>query len=174
MRSIEHANFIDEDTFDLVMEKDAWLSVQALVFVNTPAGMNEAQVARFKEALAGLDDMFKIAKQKGYDKIAFGTDVIGDPALMARQNEEFSLRTRWFEPAEILRQATSGNAQLLAMSGPRNPYPGKLGVIEEGALADILLVDGNPLENIDLLADPQENIDLIMKDGEVLKSTLQE
>jgi len=95
--------------------------------------MDEAQVARFKQALEGLDNMFKLIKAKDYKKVAFGTDVIGDPALMARQNEEFELRTRWFKPAEILRQATSGNAQLLELSGPRNPYPGKLGVIEKGA-----------------------------------------
>ena len=53
--------------------------------------------------------------------------------------------------------ATSTNAELLAMSGPRNPYPGKLGVVEEGAYADLLLVDGNPLENLDLVADPDKN-----------------
>jgi len=133
VKSIEHANYIDKKTLDLVIKHDAWLSVQALVFVNTPSGMDEAQVARFKEALEGLDNMFKLIKAKGYKKVAFGTDVIGDPALMARQNEEFELRTQWFKPAEILRQATSGNAQLLELSGPRNPYPGKLGVIEKGA-----------------------------------------
>jgi len=68
--------------------------------------------------------------------------------------------------------ATSGNAQLLEMSGPRNPYPGKLGVIEEGAYADLLLVDGNPLENLDLVADPDKNFVVIMKDGKIYKNTL--
>ncbi|MGE0056328.1 MAG: hypothetical protein AB7S74_19200 [Hyphomicrobium sp.] len=91
---------------------------------------------------------------------------------MTRQNEEFELRTRWFEPAEILRQATSGNAELLAMSGPRNPYPGKLGVIEEGALADILLVNGDPLKDISILTKPEENLVLIMKDGKIYKNAL--
>lgn len=65
VKSIEHANYIDEDTLDLVIKHKAWLSVQALVFVNTPGGMNEGQVARFKEALAGLDNMFKLIKAKG-------------------------------------------------------------------------------------------------------------
>lgn len=172
VKSIEHANYIDEKTLDLVIKNKAWLSVQALVFVNTPSGMSEAQVARFKEALEGLDNMFKLIKAKGYKRVAFGTDVIGDPALMARQNEEFELRTRWFKPAEILRQATSGNAQLLAMSGPRNPYSGKLGVVEEGALADILLINGNPLEDISILTKPEENLALIMKDGKIYKNTI--
>ena len=70
-----------------------------------------------------------------------------------------------------LGQATGTNAQLLALSGKRNPYPGKLGVVEEGALADLLLVDGNPLENIALVADPARNFVVIMKDGVVYKNT---
>jgi imidazolonepropionase-like amidohydrolase len=132
VKSIEHANLIDEPTLDLAIKKDAWLSVQTLVFVNTPSGMDAGQTARFAQALDGLDSMFTLLKKKKYNKIAFGTDVIGDADLMARQNEEFTIRTKWFSNFEVLRQATSGNAQLLAMSGPRNPYPGKLGVIEEG------------------------------------------
>jgi imidazolonepropionase-like amidohydrolase len=68
--------------------------------------------------------------------------------------------------------ATSTNAQLLALSGKRNPYPGKLGVVEEGALADLLLVEGNPLENIELVADPDRNFVVIMKDGKIYKNTL--
>jgi imidazolonepropionase-like amidohydrolase len=67
--------------------------------------------------------------------------------------------------------ATATNAELLALSGKRNPYPGKLGVVEQGALADLLLVDGNPLENIDLVADPA-NFKIIMKDGTIYKNTL--
>ena len=64
------------------------------------------------------------------------------------------------------------NAELLALSGKRNPYPGKLGVVEQGALADLLLVDGNPLENINLVADPDKNFLVIMKDGTIYKNTL--
>ena len=68
--------------------------------------------------------------------------------------------------------ATSTNGELLQLTGLRNPYPGRLGVVEEGALADLLLVDGNPLENIDLIADPESNFRVIMKDGRVYKNTL--
>ena len=64
------------------------------------------------------------------------------------------------------------NAELLALSGKRNPYPGKLGVVEQGALADLLLVDGNPLDNINLIADPAKNFKIIMKDGTIYKNTL--
>jgi imidazolonepropionase-like amidohydrolase len=68
--------------------------------------------------------------------------------------------------------ATSTNAELLALSGPRNLYPGKLGVVEEGALADLLLVNGNPLENIHLIENPAKNFVVIMKDGKIYKNTL--
>jgi imidazolonepropionase-like amidohydrolase len=60
------------------------------------------------------------------------------------------------------------------MSGKRNPYPGKLGVVEEGALADLLLVDGDPIANIRLLDDPAKNLVVIMKDGKIYKNTLTE
>ncbi len=135
--------------------------------------MDEGQLARFAQAREGLDTMFALMKKKGYKNIAFGTDVIGDPALMARQNEEFTIRTKWFNNFEILRHATSGNAQLMALSGPRNPYPGKLGVIEEGAYADLLLINGDPLKDIAILAKPEENLALIMKDGKIYKNLLE-
>jgi imidazolonepropionase-like amidohydrolase len=80
--------------------------------------------------------------------------------------------TRWYGNADILKMATSVNAELLAMSGPRNPYPGKLGVIEAGALADLLVVEGNPIEDIRLVADPGKNFMVIMKDGRLFKNTL--
>lgn len=172
VKSIEHANYIDEKTLDLVIKHGAWLSVQTLVFVNTPAGMDAGQIARFQEALQGLDTMFGLLKKKKYNKIAFGTDVIDNPNQMARQNEEFTIRTKWFSNAEILRQATSGNADLLSMSGPRAPNPGKLGVIEDGAYADLLLINGDPLKDISILTKPDENLALIMKDGKIYKNTL--
>lgn len=79
---------------------------------------------------------------------------------------------KWFSNFEILKMVTHDNAQLLAMSGLRNPYPKKLGVIEEGAYADLLIIDGNPLENIDLIEDPENKFVLIMKDGVVHKNML--
>jgi imidazolonepropionase-like amidohydrolase len=79
---------------------------------------------------------------------------------------------RWYTPAEVLRMATSTNAELLALSGPRNPYPGNLGVVEEGALADLILVSGDPLENIELITDPANNFLIIMKDGQIYQNLL--
>ena len=77
--------------------------------------------------------------------------------------------SRWYTPAEVLIAATSGNADLLALSGPRDPYPGRLGVVEPGALADLLLVDGDPLADLDLLVDPDRSLLVIMKDGRIHK-----
>jgi len=79
---------------------------------------------------------------------------------------------RWYENADILKMATSVNAELLAMSGPRDPYQGKLGVIEEGALADLLVIDGNPIDRIELIAQPDKNFVVIMKDGKIYKDIL--
>ena len=79
---------------------------------------------------------------------------------------------RWYTPGEALKMATGDNGELLALSGLVNPYPGKLGVVEEGALADLLLVDGNPVENIKLIEDPDKNFVVIMKDGRIFKNLL--
>ena len=89
--------------------------------------------------------------------------------------DELKLRAKWFTPVEILRQGTSNGGKLLSLSNVKNPYKqGKLGVIEEGALADILLINGNPLEDLTLFHSPEENLALIMKDGKIYKSTLQQ
>ena len=95
------------------------------------------------------------------------TDLIAD--MHPLQNQEFLLRAQAFSPIEILRQATSVNASLIALSGPNNPY-GKLGVIEPGAVADIVLIDGNPIENIALMTQPATSFSLIMKNGKVVRS----
>jgi imidazolonepropionase-like amidohydrolase len=82
------------------------------------------------------------------------------------------MMVRWYTPAEALKMATADNGELMALSGFINPYPGKLGVVEVGALADLLLVDGNPLEDINLVANPDKNFVVIMKDGTIYKNSL--
>jgi len=95
-----------------------------------------------------------------------------DPKQMTRMSTDILKLKEWFTPAEVLKLMTHDNAQLLALSGPRNPYPGKLGVIEKGALADMILVDGDPIKNLELVADPEKNFTVIMKDGKVYKNQL--
>jgi imidazolonepropionase-like amidohydrolase len=86
--------------------------------------------------------------------------------------EEFTNRTKWFSNAEILKQATSVNGEIMAFQDHAILISGKIGVIEEGALADILLINGNPLENIEILTNPEQNLLLIMKDGKVYKNII--
>ena len=94
------------------------------------------------------------------------------PAQMKGQNTDILKLTAWLTPAEALKLVTHDNAQLLALSGPRNPYPGTLGVVTEGALADLLLVDGDPIANLALVTEPEKNFLVIMKDGKVFKNTV--
>jgi len=139
----------------------------AMVF---PPG--SSQEKKFLEVTNGTIEGIKMAKRLGV-KTAFGTDVIFDPVAAEKHGKMLAKLKQWYSPYEILNMATANNAELVKMCGPRDPYPGKLGVIEEGALADMILVDRNPLENIDLVADPHNNFVIIMKDGKIYKNTVQ-
>ena len=172
VQCIEHAHLMDDATARMMAEKGVWLSMQPLpdeLAEGFPPGSE--QRAKAVEVFAGTPRTYELAKKYGI-KTAWGTDVLFSPALALQQGALLAKLATWFTPAEALGQATGANAQLLALSGKRNPYPGKLGVVEEGALADLLLVDGNPLENIALVADPARNFRVIMKDGVVYKNTV--
>jgi imidazolonepropionase-like amidohydrolase len=172
VKCIEHGHLMDEATAKLIAEKGVWLSIQpvpedmANVF---PPGSQ--QRAKFAEVFIGMDIAYRLARKHKL-KTAWGTDILFSAALARRQGELLVNLERWYTPAETLVMATSTNAELLALSGKRNPYPGKLGVVEEGALADLLLVDGDPLKNIKLIADPAKNFVVIMKDGKVYKNLI--
>jgi imidazolonepropionase-like amidohydrolase len=101
-----------------------------------------------------------------------GTDT-ADAEAAATEGAELAKLVRWYTPVEVLKIATADNAQLLALSGKRSPYIGTLGVVTEGALADLLIIDGDPLADIQLIANPAKNIVMIMKDGKIYKNTLQ-
>jgi imidazolonepropionase-like amidohydrolase len=173
VRVIEHGHLMDEATAELMAAEGVWLSTQPFLddedAIPLPPGSEEA--AKQQEVIAGTDRVYALAKQHGI-KTAFGTDTLFSKALADRQGAQLAKLTRWYSTAETLAMATSVNADLLQLTGLRNPYPGKLGVVQEGALADLLLVDGNPLEDIDLIADPERNFLVIMKDGVVFKNAL--
>lgn len=172
VKNIEHGHLMDETSAKLMAEQGIWLSIQpfpdeiADVF---PEGSDEQGKAR--EVLAGTETAYGLAKKYRL-KTAFGTDVLFSRALAQQQGALLAKLARWYTPAEALIMATGTNGQLLAMSGKRNPYPGKLGVIEEGAFADVLLVEGNPLADLTIIAEPRKNFVLIMKDGTIYKNTL--
>ena len=102
-------------------------------------------------------------------KSGFGTDIVGPSQDW--QNKEFIYRSKYFSAAEVLRQATSESAEIIRHCGPLNPY-GKFGEIQEGWLADLLILNGDPLKKIQLLENPEKNIALIMKGGEIFKNQL--
>lgn len=172
VQSIEHGQLADERAIELMADHGTWWSLQPFlddedaIPITNPGG-REKQL----EVAAGTDRAYALAKKHGV-RVAWGTDTLFDAGLAARQGQQLAKMTRWFTPAEALTMATSGNAELLGLSGPRNPYPGVLGRIEPGAYADLLVVDGNPLEDLTLLAHPDLNLAVIMKDGVIHKNTL--
>jgi len=171
VKVIEHGHLMDESTMTLMAEKGTFLSTQVVVFTEPIPGLNEEQTRRWKEVQDGTDTLMKLAKKHGV-ATGFGTDLVGSLAVQERESREFTLRQKWFSPADVLRQATSVNARVLALSGKRNPYPGTLGVINAGAIADLLLIDGNPLDNLALLENPDKNLVLIVKGGKIFKNVL--
>ncbi len=170
VKVIEHGQQIDEATMKYAVDHGIWFTSQYIVFTIEIQSFTEANKAKQKVVLKETEHFFEMAK-KYNAKLTFGTDlVVGADASL--QTKELVARSKWFTPFEILVQATSRAGELMALAGPRNPYPGKLGVIEEGAYADLLLVDGNPLKDIDLVGDPAKNFVLIMKDGKIYKNTV--
>jgi len=171
--SIEHGQLLDEETVRLIAEQDLWWSLQPFID-DQPSPYAEGSMNRRKQLAmyAGTDRAYRLAKQFGI-KTAWGSDILFNAKNATRQGAKLAAMTRWYTPAEALSMATADNAELLALSGPRSPYEGKLGMVEEGALADLLLVDGNPLEDLSVVADPASNFLVIMKDGQIYKNSLE-
>ncbi len=175
VKCIDHGPFLTEATLKRMAREDVWLSPQVFLFSQTPAQLGlEGTVNGEKMDVVNRKSarVIELAKKLGVN-IAWSTDTFGKLDGQASQSREFVARQRYFSAYEILLQATSGNAALFALSGLRHPYgAGKLGVIQPGAYADILLIKGNPLQDITLLANPEENIDLIIKGGKIFKDQM--
>jgi imidazolonepropionase-like amidohydrolase len=172
VKCIEHGQLMDEATVKLMGEKGIWLSIQALDSEGR-ADFSEEQKEQKLAVSNGANEVIKMAK-KYKVKLAWGTDVFFNPAVNKDQNTYIAKMSNWFTPYEVLKMITYENAQLLALSGNRSPYrEGKLGVIEEGAYADMILVDGNPLKDINLMVDYEKNFVVIIKDGKIYKNLIQ-
>ena len=164
VRSIEHGTLIDDDTARFVAERGAYIVptitiLFALVELGRelgfpPASQEKADYAA-GEALSGLDRM-----RKAGVKIGYGTDLLG--VTYTRQCREFTLRSEVFTPLELLRQATSVNAELMMMDG-------KIGCIAPGAFADMLVVDGDPLKDIGRVAGDGKHLRTVVRAGEIVK-----
>jgi len=165
---LEHANLVNEEAVKLGVEKGVWWSPQTVIYLHPPEAWNEIQRAKLKVVVDGLKKTLALLK-KHHAKVLFGTDCFGN---MDVQHLEFKYRSQFFSSLDILRQATSNGGEVLRMSGKLYPYEGDLGVIKEGAMADMLIVKGNPLDDVTILSNYEEQLLLIMKDGKIYKNTL--
>jgi imidazolonepropionase-like amidohydrolase len=168
---IEHAHLMDAATARSMAESNTWLSIQPFLTDEDAITAPGPSRAKMLQVFAGTDTAYTLAKTNGV-RTVFGSDLLFSDQLAARQGTMLTHLSHWYDNVETLSMATAVNGELLALSGPRNPYSGKLGIIEQGALADLLLVDGNPLQDIRVIADPDKNFMLIMKDGRIYKNTL--
>lgn len=167
VKCIEHGQLLDEETLQIMADKGIWLSSQNLI--ESSPEMPELRREKRKPVIEGQKKLWPMAKKLNV-KLAWGTDFLFNPELNKEQNRYIMKLKEWFTNAEILKMVTHDNAQLLQLSGLRSPYPGELGIIQKGALADVLLVDGNPLQDLSLIADPAKNFLVIVKDGIVYKN----
>lgn len=177
VKVIEHGQLLTEETMEMMAENNIWLSLQPFYAPEDSPLLSSNPVTRDKQLqmLKGTANAYKWARKHGV-KVAFGTDFITSIEQAEQQGEFITLLQSAFgySPYEAMKEVTGTNGELLKLSGPRDPYfEGELGVIKEGAYADLILVSGNPIEQLDLVADPHTNFALIMKDGKIYKNTIE-
>ncbi len=165
VRTIEHGNFVNREAAELMAEKGAYM-VPTLICYRESAdnadhyGLSPVVKQKLKEVNSAGLQMLEICRDAGV-KMGFGTDLMGE--MIEAQSKEFTLRADVLPPMEIIKSATSMNAEILNLSG-------KLGCISSGALADLLVVDGNPLDDLTLLQNNGTHLMAIMKDGRFFKN----
>ena len=166
VRTIEHGNFLDEDAAAMMARAGTYL-VPTLVIYREMAehgrerGFSEASLQKCDYVMEVGARSLEIAARAGV-KVGFGSDVGNCPDAQSR---EFLVRGEAQKPADIIRSATTISAEVVRLKG-------KIGVIAAGAYADLIAVDGNPLEDIALLSGQGENIPFVMKAGKVYKDRL--
>ncbi len=170
VRCIEHGLLIDDATARYVKQNDVVISTQLVIFrelANLP-GISETNLEKLAVVLEGQENLIELIKKHDITT-GFSTDLIGGMYPMVTR--EFTERAMYWTPAEVLAQATSESAKVIRMAGKRNRF-GNFGEIREGWVADLLLINGEPLEDISVLRDPERNLALIMKAGKIIKNQL--
>ncbi len=167
VRSIEHGNMIDDSTIDLLLEKGAFLvptmsTHEALQTEGIQNGLSESMHAKVHDVVVAGYETHAHASSRGV-KMVFGTDLLG--AMHAHQLTEFKIRSRFQTPDQLIRSATLTAAELFQMEGA-------LGEVIEGAFADLIIVDGNPLDDIGVLQDPDRYLKAVIKEGQIFKNAL--
>jgi imidazolonepropionase-like amidohydrolase len=174
IKCVEHGQLLDKPTLERMAKEGIWLSIQPFTECHED-GLTAAQNEKQAVVCKGTGQVYQWIKELPELKVVHGTDIFISPGPGIGVSEQVLQMERmldWFTPYEILKMSTGNFTELLHMSGPRNPYPGDLGIIKEGALADLLLVNGNPLKDLTMVTE-RENIRIIMKDGKIYKNTLE-
>jgi imidazolonepropionase-like amidohydrolase len=173
IKSVEHGQLLDEATLKRMAKEGIWLSIQPFTECHEDS-LTESQNAKQAIVCEGTAKVYPMIKKMPKLKVVHGTDIFISPGPgigVSEQVEQMKRLLEWFTPYEILKMSTGNATELLQLSGPRNPYPGVIGRIQEGALADLLLVEGNPLKDLSAVTD-KDNLLIIMKDGKIFKNTL--
>ncbi len=173
VKSFEHATMMDEETAKVIAANGIWVTAGPQCGRNWHNEHTPESIKR-KSALVKQGEALTTELIHKYNlPILFGTDSFGDPERVDKyQLEDFSFFKKRFGSFKGLVAATGNINELAKLMTYQNPYPeGKIGVLEKGAFADLCIVEGNPVEDLDILAD-RNNIKLIMKDGKIYKDNL--
>jgi len=172
VKCIEHGQLVDEDTVRMMADEGVVWSLQPFL-ADEDANPKPLEIQRRQqqEIAEGTLRAYEWADKHGITT-AFGTDILFNPAGLARHGAQLAKLTRFRTPLDALRMATGAAGEILAMSGDRAPYPGPVGVIAPGAMADLLVIDGEPETGLDFLADPDTSLRTIMQGGRLARHTL--
>ncbi|KUJ79244.1 metal-dependent hydrolase family protein [Ruegeria profundi] len=173
VKDVGHGQLLDKETLQRMADEGVFLSTQPFTICSEPQ-LDDFSNSKLAIVCEGTPKVYEWAKEIPDLKVTYGTDMFFvPPDVFAEQVKQMERLLPWYTPGEIVRMATGNAGELFAMSGPnQNPYQeGPLGVVQEGAYADLLLVDGNPLETLDAVTDT-DNLKIIMKDGVIYKNIL--
>jgi imidazolonepropionase-like amidohydrolase len=172
VKCIEHGQLADETSVKMMADKGVrWCLQPFLADEDANKYSIQEQIDKLAIMSEGTNVAYGLAKKHGI-KVGWGTDILFNQDAASKQTNHVAKMVRWYSPIEVLKMVTADNAELLSMSGMRNPYKAKLGVIEAGAFADMLLVDGDPTIDPKVLIDAEKNMKIIMKDGRLFKNSL--
>jgi imidazolonepropionase-like amidohydrolase len=175
IKDVGHGQLLDKETLERMAKEGVFLSTQPFTVSFEPQ-LDDFSNSKLAQVAKGTAQVYKWAKEIEGLKVTYGTDMFFLPSAASEEQAKMMERLLpWFEPVEILRMATSTAGELLKMSGPmRDPYlEGTLGLVKVGNYADVLLVEGNPLEDLKAVTD-SDNLKIIMKDGVIFKNTLEQ
>lgn len=172
VKCIEHGQLADEKAVKRMSDSGVWWSIQPFLSDEDANPMTDpVQIAKQREVSEGTLRAFEL-RRKHATKMSFGTDILFSAQNIGRMGRQLNKFTRFMPALDALHLATGAAGELLAMSGPRNPYAGALGVIAQGAMADLLVTDGDPESGLDWIENPDTSLRLIMKGGRIYKDTL--